>query len=1263
MKIFYGANALSQFKLEKLLKKIQAIEPAVQTITSQSVYFLKGDGDTQKIEKILDAKFQSHIDANQKIMVTPRAGTISPWSSKATDILHICGLVNVKRIECGAIFYFQPQLSDQQLTGIKPLLFDRMIETVFTDFQQAEILFQQEQPKTLATVDILQGGETALQCANKQLGLALSSDEVEYLVKRFTELKRNPTDIELMMFAQANSEHCRHKIFNADWTIDGEQQAKSLFAMIRNTYQHHREGVLSAYSDNAAVLAGSKGQRFFPNAKTKAYEYSAEDIDIMIKVETHNHPTAIAPLPGASTGSGGEIRDEGATGRGAKPKAGLCGFTVSNLNLPELSQPWESHYGKPDRIVSALDIMIEGPIGAAAFNNEFGRPNLCGYFRTYEQEIAGQVWGYHKPIMIAGGLGNIRRQHVLKNKIPAGAKIIVLGGPAMLIGMGGGAASSVASGSLAADLDFASVQRHNPEMQRRCQEVIDACWALGEKNPIISIHDVGAGGLSNALPELVHDADRGANFELRKIPNDEPSMSPMEAWCTESQERYVLAIAPEDVALFDAIAIRERAIYAVVGETTAAEQLTLHDDYFNNNPINLPMDVLFGKSPKMHREAVHKAQQLPVIDFSGIELVAAIKKVLQHPTVASKSFLITIGDRSITGMINRDQMVGPWQIPVADVAVTCADYQGYNGEAMAMGERTPSAIINAAASARMAVAEAITNIAAAKIEKLSDIKLSANWMCAAGSENQDAALYDAVHAVGMEFCPALNLTIPVGKDSMSMRTAWDNKSVTSPLSLIISAFAPVKDVRNTLTPELKNDTDSELLLIDLSDGKNRLGASVFAHCHNQIGDEVPDCDNPVTLKIFFDAIQQLNQQGLLLAYHDRSDGGLLATLAEMSFAGHVGVTLHLSNQEKFSALFAEELGAVIQIKIADREKIFKVLSGLSVTKIAELNKEDNFIIKQNEQIIFSESRKHLQQYWSDVSYQIQKMRDNPDCAKQEYDNISKPNTGLFSNLTFEINHDISAPYLNLNARPKVAILREQGVNGQIEMAAAFYRAGFESIDVHMSDILQQRINLRDFKGIAACGGFSYGDVLGAGTGWANSILFNAQTYDQFAEFFARPDSFTLGVCNGCQMVSQLKAIIPGAEHWPRFIRNVSSQFEARVCMVQVEESPSIFFNGMQGSQFPIAVAHGEGLTSESVDTLVSLRYIDNSGNSTERYPFNPNGSANGVTGITTKDGRATILMPHPERVFRTVTNSWHPSEWSEDAPTLRMFRNARVWVD
>jgi len=1140
-------------------------------------------------------------------------------------------------------------------------------------------------------VDGLGGGRATLEQANVMLGLALADDEIDYLVTSFTGLGRNPHDIELMMFAQANSEHCRHKIFNASWDIDGESQDKSLFGMIKNTYQMHSEGVLSAYKDNASVIVGHEAGRFYPNPETGEYAATRQPVHILMKVETHNHPTAIAPFPGAATGSGGEIRDEGATGRGSKPKAGLTGFTVSNLNIPDFEQPWEKPYGKPERIVTPLDIMIEGPLGGAAFNNEFGRPALAGYFRTFEQRVetprGEEVRGYHKPIMLAGGMGNIREDHVQKGEISVGAKLIVLGGPAMLIGLGGGAASSMATGASSADLDFASVQRDNPEMERRCQEVIDRCWQLGEQNPIKFIHDVGAGGLSNAFPELVNDGGRGGRFDLRNIPNDEPGMAPHEIWCNESQERYVLSVDAGDFERFKAICERERCPFAVVGEATEELHLTVADSHFGNKPVDMPLNVLLGKTPRMHRSASREAELGDDFSAASVYLDEAVARVLRHPAVASKSFLITIGDRSITGMVARDQMVGPWQVPVADCAVTTTSYDVNTGEAMAMGERTPLALLDAPASGRMAIGETLTNLAAARIEKLSDIKLSANWMAAAGHPGEDARLYDTVRAVGMELCPQLGLTIPVGKDSMSMKTRWDEegaeKSVTSPMSLVVSGFAPVVDVRQTLTPQLRLDKGAtDLILIDLGRGQNRMGGSILAQVYGKLGRQAPDVDDAEDLQAFFAVIQGLNADGLLQAYHDRSDGGLLTTVLEMAFAGHCGLSLNLDGllddaDEIPAVLFNEELGAVIQVRQDDTEIVLAQFSaaglGDCVAVIGQPINNGYVSISLGGNEVFSGDRRLLQQQWAETSYRIQRLRDNVDCADQEFDALlEEDNPGLSVKLSFDVNQDIAASYIKRGVRPQVAVLREQGVNGQVEMAAAFDRAGFTAVDVHMSDILAGRISLEDFKGLVACGGFSYGDVLGAGEGWAKSILFNARARDGFQAFFERSDSFALGVCNGCQMMSNLHELIPGSESWPHFVRNRSEQFEARVAMVQVQESPSIFLQGMTGSRLPIAIAHGEGhaefeneaaLLEADLSGTVALRYIDNHGKVTERYPANPNGSPRGITGLTTRDGRVTIMMPHPERVFRAVTNSWRPDEWQEDGGWMRMFRNARVWVD
>ena len=1290
MIIISGAPALSAFRQRKLLVNLKQAVPSITDVKAEYQHFadiskpLSSD-DTNTLKALLQyGPMEQPVTASgQLLLVVPRPGTISPWSSKATDIAHNCGLQDVVRIERGTAYYIESSavLSEQQINDLGDLLHDRMVETVFTDLQQAQTLFVQHQPKPLTEVDIIAGGVKALKDANISLGLALADDEIEYLVSSFKELERNPTDAELMMFAQANSEHCRHKIFNASWTLDGEDQPNSLFGMIRNTHKLGGENVLSAYSDNAAVVAGSMGGRFYPDPESKEYGYSQEPVHLLMKVETHNHPTAIAPFSGAGTGSGGEIRDEGAVGRGSKPKVGLVGFTVSNLQIPNYTQPWEEDYGKPDRIVSALDLMTEGPIGSAAFNNEFGRPNLCGYFRTFEADFDGQRRGYHKPIMIAGGYGNIREEQVDKPEFAPGAKLVVLGGPAMLIGLGGGAASSMTTGSSSADLDFASVQRQNPEIERRCQEVIDQCWQLGDNNPIAFIHDVGAGGLSNALPELVKDGGTGGVFELRTVPNDEPGMSPVEIWCNEAQERYVLAIKPEDVQRFDAICQRERCPFALVGEATEDKTIRVTDQQFDNNPVDLPMSVLFGKTPKMHRSA--NKQEIISEDFTTqyLNINEAVVRVLQHPSVASKSFLITIGDRSVTGMVARDQMVGPWQVPVADCAVTTVTYDSYAGEAMAMGERTPLALINAPASGRMAIGEAITNICASRIADIKDIKLSANWMCAVGSPGEDEKLYRTVEALGMDLCPKLGITVPVGKDSMSMRTAWQeqdhDKSVTAPLSLVITGFSPVVDVRKTLTPQLHDlAEDTQLILLDLGAGANRLGGSILAQVYSKMGSIAPDLDDADALKAFFNSMQALIESDSLLAYHDRSDGGLFTTLAEMAFAGHIGVSIDIGalDNDAMAVLFNEELGGVIQVKADQAEQVLEQFSKANINAhvIGTINRADTIDISSNGDLLFSKPRTELQEHWSRTSYQIAARRDNADCVKEEFDRIANADAGLSAKLSYDPSDDICAPYIQKGAKPKMAILREQGVNSHLEMAAAFDRAGFSAVDVHMSDLLAKRQSLQDFSGLVACGGFSYGDVLGAGEGWAKTVLFNNQLRDQFEQFFHRPETFSLGICDGCQMLSNLKTLIPGAELWPRFVRNLSEQFEARFSLVKVEESPSILMQGMAGSYMPIAVSHGEGraefanpdaLSSLQQTNQIALRYLENNLQVASKYPANPNGSPDGITGVTSTDGRATLMMPHPERVFRTVLNSWYPEDWGEDSGWMRLFRNARVFVD
>ncbi|MGR3976663.1 phosphoribosylformylglycinamidine synthase [Acinetobacter sp. 1207_04] len=1277
MFIVAGAPAHSSFKQTQLLTRLASMS-SVQSIESQWVYLFDQALSEQQQQSALQllndgASFEVRQAASDEvqILVTPRVGTISPWSSKATDIFANCNMP-IHRLERGVLFTLKgiSTISDE----VKQVLHDRMTESVFNQIDDAAALFSETEPKPLNSIDILGKGKEELVKANSEFGFALSDEEIDYLTAAFTKIGRNPHDIELMMFAQANSEHCRHKIFGSEWTIDGEKQPLSLFQMIKNTYKESPTDVLSAYKDNASVIVGFDTQRFYPKQDAETghhvYKYKSQAAHILMKVETHNHPTAIAPFAGAATGSGGEIRDEGATGRGGKPKAGLTGFTVSNLNIPGFEQPWEDNYGKPSRMASPLQIMIDGPLGGAAFNNEFGRPALNGYFRTFEQNVNGDVKGFHKPIMIAGGYGNIRPDHVEKDPIQPGDLLIVLGGPAMLIGLGGGAASSVDSGKLGENLDFASVQRENPEMERRCQEVIDTCWRMEDYNPIVSVHDVGAGGVSNAMPELVNDHELGAILDLRKIPSLEKGMSPMEIWSNEAQERYVLAIRPSSLELFESICARERCPFAVLGEATEARQLTVNDPLFDNKAVDMPMQVMLGGTPRMSRS--YDSIERHGDDFTAetvTDLKDAIFRVLKNPTVASKSFLITIGDRSITGMVVRDQMVGRWQVPVADAAVTTTSLVGYTGEAMAMGERPPVALLNPAASARLSVAESISNIMCSKIDQISDIKLSANWMAAAGQQGEDQALFEGVKAIGMEMCPALGIAIPVGKDSLSMRTTWneegEDKSVTSPMSGVITAFAPVTDVRKTLTPELKNE-DSVLVRIDLSKGQFRLGGSILAQVYKAIGSVTPDVDNFEEFKAFFDLVQDWNNRGLIKAYHDIGDGGLLATVAEMMFASRLGVALE---DQSTAALFAEEIGAVLQISKADwatleAEVAVSTLSD-AITVVGTVNDTDTLTING-----LNLDRAELQQAWTEVSYQIQRLRDNVETADQEYSLIAnKEHKGLIALPIFDLNEPVEAPYIN-ERRPNMVILREQGVNGHVEMAAAFDKVGFNTVDVHMSDLLAGRIDLDEFEGLVACGGFSYGDVLGAGGGWAKSVLFNPQLRDQFEKFFNRDNTFSVGICNGCQMLSQLAPLIPGAEHWPRFQRNTSEMFEARVVNVKVEKSASILLTGMEGSILPIAVAHGEGRAETSAEKFaalnagnqVVLRYVDSFGNPTQKYPMNPNGSPDAISGVTSKDGRATIMMPHPERNFRAIQHSWKPEEWTEDGAWLRMFRNARQFI-
>ena len=1283
MLVFPGPTALSSFRLSKLRSELVAEGLKVNRIDTQFMHFVDlSEKLNQQDLAVLSGLLRYGAEESQRRdlmqsdhqlrLVVPRSGTISPWSSKASDIARICGLDKVIRIERGIAY----RIDADKPHAADPFIHDRMTEEVVAT-TEVGYLFEVQAAGPLGQVDLLGQGTLALQIANMDLGLALTSDEISYLEDAYTELNRNPTDVELMMFAQANSEHCRHKTFRASWTIDDEEKDHSLMDMIQNTYaKTNGEGVLSAYEDNAAVISGHPSSRFYPDPRDREYKEHQEDVHILIKVETHNHPTAIAPFPGAATGSGGEIRDEGAVGRGGKPKAGLSGYTVSNLNIPGSKLPWEMDASKPDRISSALDIMIKAPIGGAAFNNEFGRPNITGYFRTFEQEVNGEIRGYHKPIMIAGGLGSIREEHVQKDSIEIGAALIVLGGPAMLIGLGGGAASSMASGESTEDLDFASVQRGNPELQHRCQEVIDQCWQLGGENPIQFIHDVGAGGLSNALPELVKDGGVGGSFELRKIPNAEPGMTPREIWCNEAQERYVLAVPVKDVERFARICERERCPYAIVGEAKEGDQLEVTDSMLGGSPVDIPLSVLFGKPPKLHksvsRESV-KTTPLP----SGIDLDEALLRVLSHPTVASKKFLITIGDRSVGGLVARDQMVGPWQTPVADVSVTASGFSGYTGEAMAMGERTPLAILSSAASARKAIGEALTNIAAARVERIEDICLSANWMAAIGASGEDAALFDAVEAVGMELCPALGITIPVGKDSLSMQTRWqeagDFRTVTSPVSLIVSAFAPVADIRETVTPELRPLPDETvILLVDLAEGKQRLGGSILGQTYSTMGTEAPDLENPELLKKLFQFLQKNRDE--VLAYHDRSDGGLITTLLEMAFAARIGLDIVVpSGNEPIDFLFNEELGVAIQVRTRALERVMKELvnHGLTGQEIARIRFDQAISIKQGEKELILSSRKELETHWARSSFQIQGLRDNPKCAQEEFDTVGEDDDpGLSVELQFDINEDIAAPMIATGIRPLVAILREQGVNSQVEMAAAFTRAGFTAVDVHMSELISGKTTLEQFKGLVACGGFSYGDVLGAGEGWAKSILYNPMVRDEFQRFFNRPDTFSLGVCNGCQMLATLKELIPGTNSWPKFIRNESEQFEARLSLVRIEKTQSIFLAGMRGALLPIVVSHGEGratMTRIAMDDLesneqIAMRFSDHFGDPTKRYPYNPNGSPGGMSAVTSKDGRVLAMMPHPERVFRSVQYSWRPDDWKEDAPWMRLFRNARAWV-
>ncbi len=1294
MIVLQGNNAFTPFRLQQKLQQLKAVKAEFAALRAKYYYFVDTADDWQnsqleKLAELLSANAMStQIEFDSySVLIMPRIGSISPWSTKATDIIRNCGVQGVRRVERGLFYDWQEAKIGEDIAEI---LHDPLTESVIHDQHHLTQVFRTYKPAPLSTIPLLKEGRQALEKANQRLGLALSSEEIDFLLNAFRRLKRDPSDVELMMFAQVNSEHCRHKIFKAEWTIDQHTQALSLFDMIRQTYRENPEQVLIAYADNAAVLKGSHAKRLIIDPSTHEYISLQEPSHIVLKVETHNHPTAISPFPGAATGSGGEIRDESATGRGAYPKAGWAGFSVSHLQIPGFIQAWETDPGKPAAIATPLEIMLQGPIGAASFNNEFGRPALAGYFRTFlhtlHTEYGPSFRGYHKPIMIAGGIGAIRESQIYKRKLSEGALLIVLGGPAMAIGLGGGSASSRSSGQNTKHLDFASVQRSNPEMQRRCQEVINACWALGDNNPILSIHDVGAGGLANALPEIVADSEMGAQIQLRAIPNAALSMTPLEVWCNESQERYVLSIALSDAPLFAKLAERERCPYAIVGEVTAKKDLVVADEHFNNKPVDMPLAVLFDEMPRLHCNSSTVNFTMSGFSLDQIDIAEAVRRVLQLPCVSSKSFLITIGDRSVTGLVARDQMIGPWQVPVADVAVTASDFTGKAGEAMAIGERPPIALIHPAASARMALGEAITNIAAARIENINKISLSANWMAAPDYLGEGAGLYDAVRTVSLELCSALGICIPVGKDSLSMRTLWEDngnpKSVTAPLSLIITAAAPVVDINKTLTPQLRMDKGkTQLILLDLGKGCHCMAGSALEQVYSALTQRPPDIDDPELLKNFFQAIQILNQKEYLLAYHDRSDGGLLATVCEMMFAGHVGVNLKLDGLMKepdsklLEVLFTEELGAVLQVREDDLAKVLEILTQYHLQDcsvlIGELNSNDDLQIESYGRLIYQQSRTQLQRWWSETSYRMQSLRDNPDCAKEEYDALLKENPGLSVKLSFDGHQNISTPYLATGVRPRIAILREQGVNGHIEMAAAFTRAGFDCFDVHTTDIVSGRTSLSEFTGLAAGGGFSYGDVLGAGRGWAQTLLNHPRARDELQQFFERSQTFALGACNGCQMLAELKSLIPGAEYWPSFKTNRSEQFEARVALVEVLNSPSIFFQNMAGSILPIVVAHGEGrvefnnpgdLEHLEKQKLVTLRYVNHHHQVTECYPYNPNGSPGGITGLTALNGRVMIVMPHPERSFLARQNSWRPDDWDEESPWFRLFQNARGFV-
>ena len=1275
--VWRGKAALSAFRLEALSNSIEAALGSRRDVKAEFAYLLDvaeplTADETARSVRLLDCDAMAP-DAGG-LYVAPRKGTISPWSTKASQIFQISGIAKVRRVERAIRYVITEdagrELGADDMARVRDAISDRMTEGVYLPADLGDF-FDRRPPAPGREFDVLGEGKAAIEKANKELGLAMSPYEIAYLADAFTAAKRNPTDTELVMFGQVNSEHCRHKIFNAEWIIDGEKRDSSLFGMVRETHKAHPDGTLVAYKDNSSVVEGFRADAFTIDPETKRYHYSDEQLDLLMKVETHNHPTAISPFPGAATGVGGEIRDESATGTGSKSKAGLAGFMVSNLRIPGHVRPWEEGGDPlPSRLATPLDIMIDGPIGGARFGNEFGRPQLAGFFRTYEMASDGRSWGYHKPIMLAGGMGSIRREHIAKKPIPEGSWIVQIGGPALRIGLGGGAASSMATGTNDEALDFDSVQRGNAEMERRAQEVIEVCTAMGDKNPILAIHDIGAGGLSNACPEIVEDT--GADFNLRLVHNEEESMNPMEIWCCEAQERYMLAVRKEDRPLLEAICARERCPVAFIGVARSDRRLVLEDPHFGNRPIDMDIEVLLGKPPRMLRDVSHRPYHATPLELGGITPQEAFERILRLPSVAAKNFLVTIADRSVTGLVHRDQMVGPYQLPLADCAVTATGFHADSGEAMAIGERSPLAVVNAPASGRMAVGEALTNLAAAPVGAIGKVKLSANWMCACGEEGEDARLYDTVKAVTRELCISLGVSIPVGKDSLSMRTYWDadGKSYRqiAPLSLCVSAFSTIDDVRKTVTPDLKPGA-SRLILVDLADGRARLGGGALAQVISQVGDETPDLDDPAKFLAFFKAVQSLIADGRVMAYHDRSDGGLAVTLAEMAFGGGRGIDVELRGVEPFAALFGEELGCVLQVADKDADDIVALFrdAGILALDIGAPTAGRELTIRVDGVAALSGDIGALRSIWSETTYAMQSLRDNPKCAREEFEAASD---AADPGMTFKVTYDPEwRPDITVSSRPRMAILREQGVNGHVEMAAAFDRAGFEAIDVHMTDLHEGRVDLADFGGLVACGGFSYGDVLGSGTGWASSILYSARLSEMFGKFFHRPETFTLGVCNGCQMVSQLKDLIPGAEDWPKFVGNFSEQFEARYETIEIMPSPSIFFKGMDGSRLPIAVAHGDGRAEFASDAvrdrlvsagLASARYVDNHGLPTERYPFNPNGSKGGLTGFTTPDGRATIMMPHPERGFRSLQLSYRPKGIfeGEDGPWMRMFRNA-----